>query len=115
MQSAQSCLHTSRIKLLIMVSGVCMLCLQTKDLANSHFIPSAVYKPLRASELPVGEPMMLTPKRIIQSLRQITAHAFCHACEQIFNCGGEAWLLDKLATLRSYCTTLRKTIMKQAI
>jgi hypothetical protein len=93
-----------------MASGVCKLCLQTKDLANSHFIPSALYKPLHASELPVGEPMMLTHKRIIQSSRQITAHAFCHDCEQMFNRGGEAWLLDKLATLTNF--PLRDMVMR---
>ena len=53
--------------------------------------------------------MVLTHKRIIQSSRQITAQAFCHDCEQIFNRGGEAWVLEKLATLTSF--PLRDMVM----
>ena len=79
--------------------GTCRLCKLEKDLVNSHFLPAALYKPLHAEGLDVNEPMMITAKRVIQSSRQITAHTFCAGCEAIFNNGGEAWVLHKLATL----------------
>ena len=46
--------------------------------------------------------MVITNKRVIQTSRQITAHAFCGDCERRFNSGGETWLLEKLATLTAF-------------
>jgi hypothetical protein len=82
--------------------GICKLCREEKELVNSHFIPAGAFKALHASGLEVNEPMVLTEKRIIQSSRQITSHAFCGNCEDRFNRGGEAWTLDKLATLTAF-------------
>jgi hypothetical protein len=46
--------------------------------------------------------MVITNKRVIQTSRHITAHAFCADCEDVFDKGGEAWVLDKLATLKAF-------------
>lgn len=82
--------------------GTCLLCQQTKNLVDSHFLPSASYRSLHAEGLEVNEPMMVTAKRVIQTSRHIKAHAFCGDCEDIFNRGGETWVLDKLATLTAF-------------
>jgi hypothetical protein len=85
-----------------MSPGTCPLCQLPKDLVESHFFPAAAYKPLHAAGLSVNQPMVMTGKRIFQSSRQITAHAFCTDCEDRLNSGGEAWVLDKLATLSAF-------------
>ena len=85
-----------------MPAGVCPLCQLEKDLVDSHFLPAASYRPLHADGLDINEPMMMTAKRVIQSSRHITAHAFCSDCEDRFNRGGETWVLDKLATLTAF-------------
>ena len=73
-----------------------------KDLVESHFMPAAAYKSLHATGLPVNEPMVMTGKHIFQSSRQITTEALCRDCEGRFNSGGEAWMVDRLATLTAF-------------
>jgi hypothetical protein len=85
-----------------MPRGICPLCQLEKDLVDSHFLPAASYKPLHGSGLKVNEPMVLTSKRIFQSSRQITAHAFCADCEDRFDRNGEGWVLNKLANLSTF-------------
>jgi len=85
-----------------MSRGTCALCRLEKDLVKSHFLPAGSYKPLHAERLIVNEPMVITRKRVIQTSRHITAHAFCADCEDVFDKGGEAWVLDKLATLTAF-------------
>jgi hypothetical protein len=85
-----------------MPRGPCPLCQFDRELVDSHYIPAGAYKPLHASELPVNEPMVLTNKRIFQSSRQITAHAFCLDCERKLNREGEDWVLEKLAMVTSF-------------
>lgn len=82
-----------------MPDGTCLLCTNTKDLVNSHFLPAASYKAQYAAGLNVNQPMVITAKRVFQSSRHITAHAFCGDCEDIFNKNGESWVVEKLATL----------------
>jgi hypothetical protein len=82
--------------------GTCPLCVSTKDLVNSHFLPAASYKPQYAEGLKVNEPMVVTAKRVFQSSRHITAHAFCGDCEDIFNKNGESWVMEKLANLTAF-------------
>jgi hypothetical protein len=82
--------------------GRCALCQVQKELVDSHFLPAASYKALRAAGFDVNEPMVMTHKRVFQSSRQITAHVFCVECEDVFNRRGETWVLDKLATLKAF-------------
>jgi hypothetical protein len=85
-----------------MALEICPLCLLPKELVISHFIPAAAYKPLYAENLSVNEPMVMTPRKIFQSSRQITGRNLCSDCEHILNEGGEMWTLDKLATLSTF-------------
>ena len=86
-----------------MPTGNCALCqLDGKELIDSHFFPAASYKAVYGKDLSVNEPMIVTEKRVIQSSRQITAHAFCRDCEDRFNKGGESWTIEKLATLSAF-------------
>lgn len=91
--------------------GYCPLCqFGGKELVDSHFFPAASYKPVYGKDLSVNEPMIVTNKRVIQSSRQITAHAFCSDCEDRFNKGGESWVIGKLATLSEF--PLREMVLK---
>jgi hypothetical protein len=65
-------------------------------------MPAAAYKALRASGLSVNEPKVLTGRHVFQSSRQITTKALCSGCEECFNRSGEAWVVDKLATLNGF-------------
>jgi hypothetical protein len=82
--------------------GICKLCLQEKPLVDSHFLPSAAYKAQYASGYSVNEPMVMTSRVILQSSKQITNYAFCADCEDVFNKGGESWVVNKLATIESF-------------
>ena len=72
-----------------MLAGVCRLCLETKLLRKSHFIPAALYpkhrKPNYATRSCSGP---LDPKA-----KHIRAHLLCADCEQRFEQGGESEVL----------------------
>lgn len=72
------------------VFGKCKLCLEDKDLQDSHLIPASMYRIIRKSQ---GlDPVFMTAKRIGTSSRQITAHELCWDCEQLFRKNGEDYM-----------------------
>ena len=86
--------------------GLCKLCLQEKELQDSHLIGRAIYRRIRKDE---GEdPIVMTPDIVLQTSRQVSDYVFCKDCEDRFSKGGEkyvsglAWrkdgfpLLDKI-------------------
>ena len=85
-----------------MPRGICKLCLKEEDLLNSHLIPAAVSKLLRARQNPNPNPLVVTAGWVGQSSEQATAYEFCRKCEDIFNDGGERWLLPLLASLDGF-------------
>lgn len=73
--------------------GVCKLCLQTKDLQDSHYLPKGTYKINRAPALKNASPVVLSNDQLFQSTAQLSDYLLCSDCEQRFSRNGEAWVL----------------------
>jgi hypothetical protein len=88
--------------------GQCKLCLQTKELQNSHLLPAAIYKLLRSDNADIPDPLTVrndpTIKkfRVFQTSRQITGYVLCWECEQLINANGEDRVLPQLSTLHGF-------------
>src|SRR5271156_6072063 len=76
--------------------GVCKLCLQTKDLQNSHYMPKGAYKINRAPALKNASPVVLSDEQLLQSTAQLSDYLLCPDCEQRFSRNGEAWVLNNV-------------------
>lgn len=81
-----------------MPTGICKLCLLTKDLKDSHLMPRSLYKKSRGSG-PRGnqDPLLVTKDATKQSSYQITDYVFCGDCEQRLNVNGEDYVLRLVA------------------
>lgn len=77
-----------------METGLCPLCLKTKEIADSHLIPKAVYPYCRD---PDGNTIVINPDFLGFSDRQIHTPLLCFDCEDVLNKGGEGWLMPLLA------------------
>lgn len=66
------------------------------------FDSTAAFKPLRAREASNPNPLIVTNDWIGQGSEQVAAHVCCRGCEDIFNEGGEKWLLPLLANLDGF-------------
>jgi hypothetical protein len=73
--------------------GTCRLCHQTKDLRDSHFIPAAMYKYIRATSLKNPNPVVVGPERTIRTSEQVRDYLLCAECEDRFNKNGEKEVL----------------------
>jgi hypothetical protein len=73
----------------VMLIEICKLCLETKPLQKSHFIPNALYpkhrKPSYATRHSSGP--------LDSKDKQIKSHLLCFDCEQRFSSNGEAEVL----------------------
>lgn len=76
-----------------MPQGICNLCLQMKDLQDSHFIPAAMYKYIRASSLKNPNPVVVGRERTITTSEQVRDYLLCKECEHRFNRNGEKEVL----------------------
>ena len=83
-----------------MKRGKCELCRAVADLHDSHYLPKSGYKKMRASDLKNPNPVVLSGGKAKQSSLQVRDYKFCGACEERFNKGGEAWILQDSAELR---------------
>jgi hypothetical protein len=82
--------------------GKCLLCHQSKDLQDSHFIGKAVYRRLGEDSLKNPFPILLGNRTMRQSSNQMRDYVFCFDCEQIFNVQGERWVHAHLATVKGF-------------
>ncbi|MFL6436599.1 MAG: hypothetical protein ACJ71Q_03390 [Terriglobales bacterium] len=76
--------------------GKCELCHAVAELRDSHFLPKSGYKKTRATDLKNPNPVVLSGGKAKQSSLQVRDHKFCGACEERFNKGGEAWILNNI-------------------
>lgn len=76
--------------------GTCKLCLQTKELQDSHYLPKGGYKVNRAPALKNPSPVVLTNDELLQSSAQLSDYLLCSDCEQKFNSNGEKWVLGNI-------------------
>lgn len=76
-----------------MPQGICKLCLQTKDLQDSHLIPAAMYRYMRALSQKNPNPVVAGRKVTATTSRQITERLLCAECEDLLNKNGEREVL----------------------
>lgn len=76
--------------------GVCKLCLQTRALQDSHYLPKGAYKRNRAPGLKDSRPVVLSSDELVQSSIQLSDYLLCSDCEQKFNRNGESWVLANI-------------------
>jgi hypothetical protein len=77
-----------------MATRKCPMCLELKNIVDSHLIPRAMYAYLRP---PGGHPVAVSDDYVGSSDRQLHDFLLCKECEDILNKGGEAWLSPLLA------------------
>jgi hypothetical protein len=78
--------------------GTCGLCLQHKELQNSHLLPAALYKQLKDPSAGANDnPVLVTNERVFTSSRQVSSHFLCADCELRFSVNGENYVLTQSA------------------
>lgn len=68
------------------VVGKCPLCLKRRKLCKSHYLGRTLHDLSRDSW---GHPVVMTPKLITATPKQVWAHLLCQSCERLFNDRGE--------------------------
>ena len=82
------------------VVGTCKLCLQEKELQDSHLIGRGIYRLIRREQ---GEdPIVMTPEIVLQTSRQVSDYVFCKDCEQKFSEGGEKYVTGLVARKHTF-------------
>ena len=77
-----------------MKTSTCRLCLEHKELQDSHFIPAGVWKSLRVDG---KEAVSITAEKVLQTSRHLKAHLLCRDCEGRMSRDGENWVLAHMA------------------
>ena len=78
------------------MQGKCKLCLQVRDLQNSHLMPAALYKKSRTQGAANPNPMQVTERGSIQTSRQMRNYVLCRDCEQLFSKRGENYAMAQV-------------------
>jgi hypothetical protein len=97
--------------------GICGLCKEDADLCNSHFMPSALYKFMKAPELPNPNPILLDGRSAISKSIEVRQHFLCKVCEGRFSANGEAWTVrncfqpDGSFPLYEKVTAIRRSVV----
>jgi hypothetical protein len=76
--------------------GTCKLCLKSKPLHESHFMPSGLYKYCRSDEL---SPVQIFPEVSMPTARELKHPLLCGECEDRLNRSGETWVIPLLADI----------------
>src|SRR5260370_24784442 len=81
---------------------LCKLCLNVKELRDSHLLAASVYKKLRRVHLsdphnPNPDPIAVTFRKARQTSKQTTDYLLCSDCEGILDRMGENHVLPLLA------------------
>jgi len=77
-----------------MPMGQCKLCLQTRELQDSHLLPKALYKKSRYEGGGNPNPTLITSKAMVQTSEQMKDYVLCRDCEQLFNRNGERYVMS---------------------
>ncbi len=73
--------------------GPCALCRFDRPLCQSHLLPKATYKSLRARHPGNPNPVIVSQHAVVQTSWQLHAPLLCEECETRFRVGGEDWVL----------------------
>jgi hypothetical protein len=76
--------------------GRCKLCLQTRDLQDSHLLPKALYRLSRFEGAANPNPMMLSERGRVQTSKQVRDYVLCRDCEQRFSANGERYAMSQV-------------------
>jgi hypothetical protein len=76
--------------------GICKMCLQSRTLVSSHFMPRALYDYCRSGDC---NPVRFDSKIAFVTSYQAQDYILCKPCEDVLNDGGEKWTVGKLATM----------------
>ena len=75
-------------------NGTCALCLQTRTLRRSHFLPAALYRlPRLAAQGKSRHPVAITVDGRRQTSLQASQFLLCTDCERRFDENGENWTM----------------------
>jgi hypothetical protein len=83
-------------------TGKCKLCLQTRELCDSHLLPKAMYELLRETTPDYAHPTIITKGKTYRTSAQCRAFAFCHECEHRLNVSGEAYMVRLVSRKGSF-------------
>jgi hypothetical protein len=81
------------------VQGVCKLCLQPRILCKSHYLGRALHVLSRDDG---KNAIVLTPKIITATPKQVWAHLLCAECEKRISRNGESYVLTLLNRKNSF-------------
>lgn len=71
----------------------CALCQRARLLCDSHLLPKAAYRLLRALNLNREAPLLMDEDNFCVSHRQISDYVLCEECEALLSDNGEDWVL----------------------
>lgn len=91
--------------------GQCKLCLQTRELQDSHLMPAALYRQGRLDGDPNPNPTMLTERGKVQTSKAIKDFVLCRDCEQLFNRNGERYAMSQVTQKAGRSFPLLRTLM----
>lgn len=78
-----------------MQAAKCKLCLRTKKLRDSHYLPKSVYRSALAKQLKNPHPVVIANGQWKQVSDQLRGPVFCANCEQKLNKNGETWVMAR--------------------
>ncbi len=73
----------------------CALCLQSKPLLDSHFVPAAIYKNLMDPGGAIKNMIASNRSTASEQSRQVKQYLLCQDCEIRLQQGGESWVLAR--------------------
>src|SRR5580658_1009571 len=85
-----------------MQTGECKLCLQTREICDSHLIPQAMYELVREAAPNHAHPTIMNKRATFRSSAQCRAQAFCAECEHRLNVGGEDYMVPLVSRKGSF-------------
>jgi hypothetical protein len=91
--------------------GQCKLCLQTRELQDSHLLPAALYRQARLDGVPNPNPTLVTRRGRVQTSKAIKDYVLCHSCEQVFNRNGERYTMAQVVQKGGRSFPLLKTLL----
>jgi hypothetical protein len=74
----------------------CKLCLKTKELQDSHFMPAALYRATRNAAAANPNPTVITSRGTVQTSQQMKDFLLCKDCEELFNKNGENYVMSQV-------------------
>lgn len=90
--------------------GTCRLCKKEATLCDSHLLPAAAYRVLRAPSLANPNPVHVGRAKAFTSSQQVKDYLLCDDCEQRFDKNGEKWVLSHCSQ-SEHSFPLRETLL----